>query len=235
MLDHELPALNYRAIFNSGATPYLILGVDAPRYTILGASDAYLAATKRTREDIVGKGIFDAFPNNPDEDVDSESIVRGALDRVRTTLKPDHLPIVKYDVPRSPAEGGGFTAKYWSPVHSPVFDESGTLVHIAQRVDDVTELHEAHDRLTELDKLKTQFFSNVSHEFRTPLALMLTPVEELLASAPDAFGPDARSSLEVVHRNALRLLKLVNALLDFSRIEAGAAHARAWKRSISRR
>jgi signal transduction histidine kinase len=226
MAEHDLPELNYRAIFNGGAAPYLILAVDPPRYTILGASDAYLAATKRTREDLVGKPIFEAFPNNPNEDIDSESIVRGALDRVRATLKPDYLPIVKYDVPRSAAEGGGFTTKYWSPVHSPVFDENGALVHIAQRVDDVTELHEAHERLKELDKLKTQFFSNVSHEFRTPLALMLTPVEELLATEPDAFGPDVRDSLEVVHRNALRLLKLVNALLDFSRIEAGRARAR---------
>ncbi|HEV8411532.1 MAG TPA: ATP-binding protein [Gemmatimonadaceae bacterium] len=226
MPSRELPPLDYRAIFNGGATPYMILDVDAPRYTILGASDAYLAATGRTREDIVGKAIFEAFPNNPAEDVDSESIVRGALDRVRTTLKPDYLPIVKYDVPRSAAEGGGFKVKYWSPVHSPVFDENGTLVHIAQRVDDVTELHDAHERLKELDRHKTQFFSNVSHEFRTPLALMLTPLEELLAAATGILEPEVRSSLEVVHRNALRLLKLVNALLDFSRLEAGRASAR---------
>jgi signal transduction histidine kinase len=72
--------------------------------------------------------------------------------------------------------------------------------------------------LAELDRAKTAFFSNVSHEFRTPLTLMLGPTEDALASSDRALrGAD----LEVVHRNELRLLKLVNTLLDFSRIEAG--------------
>src|SRR5213079_1666454 len=76
--------------------------------------------------------------------------------------------------------------------------------------------------LAEIDRAKTAFFSNVSHEFRTPLTLMLGPLEELLARE---YGPN-REALATVHRNGQPLLKLVNTLLDFNRIEAGRAQAR---------
>jgi signal transduction histidine kinase len=79
------------------------------------------------------------------------------------------------------------------------------------------------EALEELDRVKTAFFSNVSHEFRTPLTLMLGPVEDLLASR--RLGDAERRELELVHRNALRLLRLVNTLLDFSRLEAGRLEA----------
>ncbi|SFB57096.1 GAF sensor hybrid histidine kinase [Rhizobium sp. NFR07] len=80
------------------------------------------------------------------------------------------------------------------------------------------------EALAELDRAKTTFFSNVSHEFRTPLTLMLGPLEEELADVR-AREPEAQTRLEVVHRNGMRLLKLVNSLLDFARIEAGRAQA----------
>jgi signal transduction histidine kinase/DNA-binding response OmpR family regulator len=78
------------------------------------------------------------------------------------------------------------------------------------------------DALAQLDRVKTAFFSNVSHEFRTPLTLMLGPTEDALASKHRALSG---GDLETVHRNGLRLLRLVNTLLDFSRIEAGRAEA----------
>ena len=77
--------------------------------------------------------------------------------------------------------------------------------------------------LAELDRAKTAFFSNVSHEFRTPLTLMLGPLEDILENP--GVSSTAREQLSVVHRNSLRLLKLVNSLLDFSRIEAGRVQA----------
>ena len=80
------------------------------------------------------------------------------------------------------------------------------------------------EALAEIDRAKTTFFSNVSHELRTPLTLMLSPVEELLASAGER-PPEDRELLDLVHRNGLRLQKLVNTLLDFSRIEAGRMRA----------
>lgn len=81
------------------------------------------------------------------------------------------------------------------------------------------------ESLSELDRAKTAFFSNVSHEFRTPLALMLGPLEEVLPEASERLGAERHEQLITVRRNALRLLKLVNTLLDFSRIEAGRVQA----------
>ncbi len=79
------------------------------------------------------------------------------------------------------------------------------------------------EALAEIDRAKTAFFSNVSHEFRTPLTLMLAPLEDLLAG--DSMTPATHNQITVIQRNSLRLLKLVNTLLDFSRIEAGRAQA----------
>jgi PAS domain S-box-containing protein len=82
------------------------------------------------------------------------------------------------------------------------------------------------EALAEIDRAKTAFFSNVSHEFRTPLTLMLAPLEDALNDeSAAALAPAQRARLDVAHRNSLRLLRLVNTLLDFSRIEAGRARA----------
>src|SRR5690606_32653728 len=82
------------------------------------------------------------------------------------------------------------------------------------------------EALAELDRAKTVFFSNVSHEFRTPLSLMLGPLEELLKNTHGPLSREVRTELDRAHRNALRLLRLANMLLDFSRIEAGRIQAR---------
>lgn len=84
---------------------------------------------------------------------------------------------------------------------------------------------ERAETLAELDRAKTAFFSNVSHEFRTPLTLLLGPLEDALAGADGKLPAEERELLEVAHRNAMRLLRLVNTLLDFSRIEAGRTEA----------
>ena len=100
--------------------------------------------------------------------------------------------------------------------------------HVAAAVASARAYEEERKRaeaLAELDRAKTAFFSNVSHEFRTPLTLMLGPAEDALADAGDALPPAQRERVEVIHRNGLRLQRLVNALLDFSRIEAGRVKA----------
>ena len=80
--------------------------------------------------------------------------------------------------------------------------------------------------LAEFDRAKTTFFANISHEFRTPLTLMLGPLQDLMEGPIDGTDlPRVQNELGVVHRNGMRLLKLVNALLDFSRLEAGSTEA----------
>src|SRR6202522_4061687 len=81
------------------------------------------------------------------------------------------------------------------------------------------------EALAEIDRAKTTFFSNVSHEFRTPLTLMLGPLQDLLARSQTHLSPTAKEQLELANRNGARLLRLVNTLLDFSRIEAGRVQA----------
>ncbi len=100
--------------------------------------------------------------------------------------------------------------------------------HVAAAVSSARAYAEERRRaeaLAELDRAKTAFFSNISHEFRTPLTLMLGPVEDMLATPADQVLPESRELLKVVHRNGLRLHRLVNTLLDFSRIEAGRVRA----------
>ncbi len=99
--------------------------------------------------------------------------------------------------------------------------------HIGTSIANARAYEEARERaeaLAAIDRAKTAFFSNVSHEFRTPLTLMMGPLEDALAQS-DGLAPEDRERLELAHRNSLRLLKLVNTLLDFSRIEAGRIQA----------
>jgi PAS domain S-box-containing protein len=115
----------------------------------------------------------------------------------------------------------------------PVKDENGRVVFIAAEGRDITEkkayereIARQREELAKLDVLKTQFFANISHEFRTPLTLMLGPLEEMKREFAGAVVPPPyRPQVDLVHRNGLRLLKLVNTLLDFSRIEAGRVQA----------
>ena len=90
--------------------------------------------------------------------------------------------------------------------------------HCPSAIADATALESARQRaeqLAALDRAKTMFFSNVSHELRTPLTLMLGPLEDIL-SEPAGPGPGDRDLVEMAHRNAVRLLRQVNTLLDFS-------------------
>jgi PAS domain S-box-containing protein len=96
----------------------------------------------------------------------------------------------------------------------------GTAISTALAYEEERKRSEA---LAEIDRAKTAFFSNVSHEFRTPLTLMLGPLEEALKE--DRISGSQRERITIAHRNSLRLLKLVNSLLDFSRIEAGRMNA----------
>jgi PAS domain S-box-containing protein len=119
--------------------------------------------------------------------------------------------------------------------YKPLLDEQGRIVGwyvAAFDIEDRKRAVDAYERqlqradaLAEIDRAKTAFFSNVSHEFRTPLQLILGPLEAVLPEAGERLGPERHQQLLTARRNALRLLKLVNTLLDFSRLEAGRMQA----------
>ncbi len=102
-------------------------------------------------------------------------------------------------------------------------DQIGTALSGARAYQ---EERERAERLQALDRAKTEFFTNVSHEFRTPLTLLLGPAEDALADHAHPLDDVQRDRVEIIQRNGERLLKLVNSLLDFSRLEDGDVQAR---------
>src|SRR5947207_2258670 len=111
------PNPDFRALFEAAPGLYLVL---TPDFRIVAASDAYLRATMTRREDIVGRGIFDVFPDNPnDPGATGVRNLRASLERVLQTRASDAMAVQKYDIQRPAAEGGDFEERYWSPVNSP--------------------------------------------------------------------------------------------------------------------
>ncbi|MFA6439294.1 MAG: PAS domain-containing protein, partial [Bacteriovoracaceae bacterium] len=127
----------FKSLFESVPGLYLVL---KPDMTIAGASDAYLQATMTVREQIVGRNLFEVFPDNPgDPSADGVRNLRASLDRVLTTRISDTMAIQKYDIRKPESKGGGFEVRYWSPVNSPVFSTPEKLEFIIHRVEDVTD------------------------------------------------------------------------------------------------
>jgi PAS domain S-box-containing protein len=124
-------------IFQGAPGLYLVL---KPDLTIVAVSDAYLRATMTRREGILGRGLFDVFPDNPDDPTATGTRnLRASLDRVRQNRVPDAMAVQKYDIRRPESGGGGFEERFWSPMNSPVFDPAGGLAYIIHRVEDVTD------------------------------------------------------------------------------------------------
>ena len=132
--------LEYKRIFESA--PALLLLLDKnPEFTILDASDAYLRATRKQRQAIVGRPIFDVFPDNPDEEgTRPGTILRASLERVIASRSAETMAMQRYDIRRPAGEGGGFEERYWSPVNSPVLSDRGEILYIVLCVEDVTDL-----------------------------------------------------------------------------------------------
>jgi len=128
---------DYQRLFDAAPGLYLVLD---PQLRIVAVNQAYARATMTRPEDILGKWIFEVFPDNPD-DPEAEGVrnLRVSLQRVLQTGQADAMPVQKYDI-RKPAEkGGGFEARYWSPLNTPVIGASGQLAYVIHRVEDVTE------------------------------------------------------------------------------------------------
>jgi two-component system sensor histidine kinase VicK len=115
---------------------YLVL---SPGLYILTASDLYLEATETTREAIVGKHIFEAFPENPElPNADGVQNINASLQEVLATKKPHYMSIQRYDVPDN-NNPGSFIPRYWDPSHTPVLDEQGEIIYIIQLATNVTQ------------------------------------------------------------------------------------------------
>src|SRR5687767_15439863 len=122
---HDLPTPDYRALFESVPGLYLVL---TPELRIVAVSDAYLCATMTEREAILGRHLFDVFPDNPvDAAATGVRNLRASLERALATRAPDVMAVQKYDIRRPQEEGGGFEERYWSPLNSPVLDQDSRV------------------------------------------------------------------------------------------------------------
>ncbi|MFO0758272.1 MAG: histidine kinase dimerization/phospho-acceptor domain-containing protein [Byssovorax sp.] len=245
---------NLRLVFESSPEILLVLLPDSPRFTMVAATDTRLKTTFTTREATVGRGLFEVFPDNPDTpEATGTSNLRASLERVLATRAPDTMPVQRYDIRGE--DGAFHTKYWSPknlPVLTPAGEvlyilhrvedvtelvqatELGVVLRdktqamereVIRRGHELAEanrgLREANARLGELDAAKTAFFGNVSHELRTPLTLILGPIEDAIERRQPLGG----ESLRAVHRNAVRLMHLVNRLLEFSRLEAGRVQA----------
>jgi PAS domain S-box-containing protein len=138
---------SFARLFEASPAPLLVLAPDTPHFTITEVNDAYLSATMTKRENIVGRGVFEAFPDNPsDPTVEGVSTLRASLELILATRKPDTLPGLKYDIARP---DGTFEERWWSPVNSPVLNENGKVEAIIHNANDVTAQYRAEAALRE--------------------------------------------------------------------------------------
>lgn len=132
------PDPDFEALFDAAPGAFLVL---RPDLTITAVNKAYLNATHRTRAEILGRNLFEAFPDNPDDpQADGVRNLADSLGRVLRFRRPDSMAVQKYDIPLSEDPRQGFEPRYWSPVNTPVLDGRGEVVWIIHRVEDVTGL-----------------------------------------------------------------------------------------------
>jgi serine phosphatase RsbU (regulator of sigma subunit) len=134
--------VDFAAVFGAMPTPYLLM---TPDLVIAEANDAYLATTGRTRAELVGRPVFEAFPGNPSETQadGGAGTIEASFVRARDTLQPDTMPLQEYDIPDG---AGGFSKRFWSLISTPVLDAEGRCAYVLQRAEDITDFVREQER-----------------------------------------------------------------------------------------
>jgi len=140
---------DYQLLFENCPGEYLVLLPDS-KFTIIAVTNSYVKATRTKRSEILNKGIFEVFSENPgnQQEIAARNLVE-SLNRVIQKGIPDKMQIIKYDIRLPKSAGGHFEERYWSPINTPVFSSEGKLIHIIHRVEDVTELMKLKQKWSE--------------------------------------------------------------------------------------
>jgi PAS domain S-box-containing protein len=143
--------MNFWAVFESAPDGYLLLAPDPPRFTMVAANDSRLRVTMTRRENVIGRPLFEVFPDNPtDPGATGVRNLQASLNEVLRTGKPHRMALQKYDI-RTP--DGEFEERYWDPLNWPVFDDRGNLIYIIHRVEDVTDQVRSQRRARENESI----------------------------------------------------------------------------------
>ena len=135
------PGVDFAAIFRAIPTPYLVM---SPDLVIVEANDAYLANVGRTREELLGRPVFEAFPPTPEAlDPSGLSRIQVSFERARDTRRPDSMPLQKYDIPDG---ANGLIERFWSLISVPVLGPDGETAFVVQRAEDVTDFVRERER-----------------------------------------------------------------------------------------
>src|SRR5438132_2977489 len=184
-MAQPLPTPDFQALFESEPGLYLVL---TPALTIVAVSAAYLKATMTKREEILGRRLFEVFPDNPDDPTATGvRNLKASLERVLTHRVPDTMAVQKYDIRRPESEGGGFEERYWSPVNSPVLGADGNVAYLIHRVEDVTEFirlkQEGSEQHQIIEQLRARAAEMEAEIFRKAQQIQIT--ERLRARAAE--------------------------------------------------
>lgn len=177
--------MDYAALFAATPSPYLVLG---PDLVIVEVNQAYLDATGRTRDELLGKHIFEAFPDNPaDPEADGVRNLNASLHRVLSLREPDTMALQKYDIPIM-GDPGTFEERWWSPINTPILAADGDVQWIIHRVEDVSAFVQARvagnrapvptQQLTERDALEAELYARARELQRLNEALRLAHTRE---------------------------------------------------------
>ncbi|TGD78451.1 PAS domain-containing sensor histidine kinase [Hymenobacter wooponensis] len=133
---------DYLTVFRRLPGNFLLVLPDAD-FTIVDNTDGHAAVSLKTRAEVAGQPLFEAYPPSDEENY---QILRGSLTYVRQHQQEHTMPRIRYDLPRSPAQGGGLEERYWQATHYPIMDDEGQLCFIMQQTEDVTAQHVAEQR-----------------------------------------------------------------------------------------
>ncbi len=132
--------IDYRGLFHESPNAYFVMTQD---YQICDANDAYLRLVGRTRDELVGNNLLDAFPIDPEGgNLNQHEELKASVDRVFQTGKPDILAVIRFPIPISTIEGSGFRDEFWSVSHYPIFDEKAGVALVLQHTQNVTALRD---------------------------------------------------------------------------------------------